>query len=59
MEVTPIIGYIPKVITESVIVPVIKDKNRHVNDKGNYRPICLSNIGSKIVEAVPLNRMDV
>ena len=48
-------GYIPKVIT----VPVIKDKNRCVNDKGNYRPICLSNIGSTIVEAVLLNRMDV
>ena len=49
--------YIPKVITESVIVPVIKYKNRRVNDKG--RPICLSNIGSKIVEAVLLNRMGV
>ena len=33
-------GYIPNVITESVIVPVIKDKNRRVNDKGNYGPIC-------------------
>ena len=51
--------YIPKVITESVIVSVIKDNNRRVNDKGNYRPICLSNIGSKIVEAVLLNRKDV
>ena len=38
---------------------IIKDKNRRVNDKGNYRPICLSNIGSKILEAVLLNRMDV
>ena len=51
-------GYIPKVITESVIVSVIKDKNRHVNDKGSYRPICLSNIGSKIVEVVLLMRTD-
>ena len=47
-------GYIPKVITESVIVPVIKDKNRRVKDKGNYMPICLSNKGSKIVKAVLL-----
>ena len=39
--------------------PVIKDKNRRVNDKGNYRSICLSNIGSKTVEAVFLNRMGV
>ena len=52
-------GYIPTVTTESVVVPVIKDKNRHVNGKGNYRPICLSNIGSEVVEAVLLNRMDV
>ena len=52
-------GCIAKVITESVIVSVIKDKNRRVNDKGNYRPMCLSNIGSKIVEPVLLNRMDV
>ena len=51
-------GYKPKVITESVIVPVIKDKHRRVNDKGNYRLVCLSNIRSKIVEAILLNRMD-
>ena len=30
-------GYIPKSITESVIVPVIKYENRRVNEKGNYR----------------------
>ena len=52
-------GYIPKVITESLIVPVITDKNIRVNKKGNYKPICLSNVGSKIVEAVLLNRMDI
>ena len=52
-------GYIPKVITECVIIPIIKDKNRRVNDKGNYTPICLSNVVSKIVEAVLLNRMAV
>ena len=52
-------GYILKVITESVIVPVTKEKKRRVNDVGNYRLKCLSNIGSKIVEAVLLNRMDV
>ena len=50
---------LPKVVTESVIVPVIKDKNTRVNGKGNYRRLCLSNIRSKIVEAVLLNRMDV
>ena len=51
-------GYIPKAITESVIVPVIKDKNRHVNEKGNYSPICLLNTCSKIIDAVLFNRTD-
>ena len=44
--------YVPKAITESVVVPVINDQ------KDNYRPICLSIIGSKIVDAVLLNRID-
>ena len=44
--------------SESVIIPVIKDKNRHVNEKGNYRPICLSKIRSKIIDVVLFNRMD-
>ena len=51
-------GYIHKSITESVIVPVFKDKNRRVNQKGSYRPICLSNICSKIIDAVLFNRTD-
>ena len=43
-------GFIPRSMMESVIVPVIKNKNKRINDKDNYRPICLSNICSKIVE---------
>ena len=39
-------------MNESVIVPIIKDKNKRVNDKRNFRPICLSNICSKIIEVV-------
>ena len=50
-------GYIAKAITEFVIVPVIKDKNRRACKKGNYRPICLSNICSKIIDAELFNRM--
>ena len=44
--------------SKSVIVTVIKDKNRRVNEKGNYRPICLSHICSKIIDAVLFNRTD-
>ena len=39
------------------IVPIIKDTNKRVNDKRNYRPICLSNICSKIIEVVLFNRI--
>ena len=37
---------------------VIKDNNICVNEKGNYSPICLSNICSKITDAVLFNKMD-
>ena len=43
-------GFIPRSMMESVIVPVIKNKNKRINDKGNYRPICLSTVCSKMVE---------
>ena len=39
-------------MNESVTVPIIKDKNKCVNDTNNYRPICLSNICSKILEVI-------
>ena len=51
-------GHVPE-SNESVIVPIIKDKNKRVNDKRNYRPICLSNICSKIIEVVLFNRMSI
>ena len=52
-------GPVPESMNESVIVPIIKDKNKRVNDKRNYRPICLSNICSKIIEVVLFNRMSI
>ena len=52
-------GHVPESMNESVIVHIIKDKNKRVNDKSNYRPICLSNICSKIIEVVLFNRMSI
>ena len=43
--------------TISHLGSIIKDKNKRVNDKNNYRPICLSNICSKIIELVIFNRI--
>ncbi len=37
-------GHLPQSINESVIVPIIKNKNKRVNDNNNYRQTCLSNI---------------
>ena len=39
-----------------VLVPVIKNKSRRINDSDNYRPIALASIVSKVVEKVILNR---
>ena len=40
-----------------VLVPVIKNKSRRINDSDNYRPIALASIVSKVVEKVILNRI--
>ena len=40
-------GVIPSSLMESVIVPVITNKNNRIDDQGNYRPICLSNVCSR------------
>ena len=36
---------------------IIKNKNKRVNDKNNYQPLCWSNICSKIIEVVMFNRI--
>ena len=50
--------HVPQSMNECVIVPIIKDTNKRVNDKRNYRPICLSNVCSNnIIEVVLFNRI--
>ena len=39
----------------SVLVPIVKNKNKRIADKDNYRPICLSNVFTKVIEKVLLN----
>ena len=50
-------GYVPEEMLTSVIIPLVKDKNKRISDKANYRPICLSNVFSKLVENVLLVRI--
>ena len=49
----PLVGF-----TVTVIVPIIKDKNKRIGDTNNYRPIGLSNIFTQIFEYVLVNRME-
>ena len=51
-------GYVPKSMLKSFIIPIIKNKNKRISDKDNYRPICLANVFTKVVEKVLYSRMD-
>ena len=35
-------GLVPSAILKSVMVPIVKNKNKHITDKENYRPIMFS-----------------
>ena len=49
--------HVPKSAIRSVLVPIIKNTNNRITDKDNYRPICLSNVLTKVIEKVLLCRM--
>ena len=50
-------GHVPRSAMRSVLVPIIKNKNKRITDKDNYRPIRLSNVFTKVIEKVLLCRM--
>ena len=50
-------GFLPDSLLSVVLVPVIKDKCRNINDGDNYRPIELASLLSKVVEKILLTRM--
>ena len=51
-------GFIPTSLMSVVLVPIIKNKAGNVNSIDNYRPIALSNIVSKVLEMIILNRIE-
>ena len=50
-------GFLPDSMLSVVLVPVIKDKCRKINDSDNYRPIALASVISKVIEKILLTRM--
>ena len=50
-------GFLPDAMLSVVLVPVIKDKCRKINDSDTYRPIALASVISKVVGKILLNRM--
>ena len=52
-------GYVPKSMLNSVIVPIIKNKNKRTSDKDNYRHnIRISDVFTKVVEKVLYSRIE-
>ena len=49
--------YLPSSMLDSVIVPLVKNRNGDLSDKNNYRPIALSSTISKVFENVILYRL--
>ena len=43
-------GKIPQECMQTVIVPICKNKNGNISDPGNYRPVSLATIISKLYE---------
>ncbi len=48
-------GHLPDSLMNTILVPLIKNKNGDIGDKNNYRPIALVTAASKILEIAILN----
>ena len=49
-------GHIPIGLMDTLLVPLVKDKNGVLSDKDNYRPLAITCIISKVLEVLILNR---
>ena len=49
---------LPSSLTDSVIIPTVKDKCKNISDIGNYIPIALSSVLSKVFELILLGKLN-
>ena len=53
-----LLNLVKKSMLKSAIIPIIKNKNKRISDKDNYRPICLATVFTKVVEKFLYSRRD-
>jgi hypothetical protein len=52
-------GYLPSSLIESLLMPIVKNKCASLMSKDNYRPIALSNVITKVLERIIVDRIDI
>ena len=51
-------GFLPSTMTDTILVPIIKDKTSNASSKVNYRPIALTSVLSKVFETALLSKLE-
>ena len=48
-------GYMCQELMDTILIPIVKDKKGNISSKDNYRPIALTSVLSKVLEAIILS----
>jgi hypothetical protein len=51
-------GFLPECLLDTFIIPIVKNKCGDMTDPNNYRPIAITNVMSKVLELLILERCD-
>ena len=49
-------GFVPLSFMDTLIIPLVKDRKGDIGSSDNYRPIALTNVVSKVLESVILDK---
>ena len=50
-------GFMSKAFSDTILVPILKDKKGNITDPDNYRPIAITSVASKLFENIMLSRI--